>query len=291
MQAARFHIAHIVPDLRMHGLFGYREIIETLQWGLAELGHEVSVEENGLAPDRTNVILGAQVLPESMVDALPADTIVYNFEQIRGLRPENIVAPYHVAARRLQIWDYCERNLPAWASLNPVFPVKHVPVGWAPILARIPQACAQDIDVLFYGLPGDLRLSIFSQLCNAGMRSVFACGFYGASRDGLIARAKLVLNINRLAKTQVFEVVRVSFLLANAKAVVADLHPETFVEPDLREAVAFAPPEQVAETCWNLLKDVRAREQLGRRGEAIMRQRDIREILTRALTANRVEAH
>src|SRR5687768_12000410 len=31
-QMAAFHILHVIPDARMHGLYGYREVIDTLQW-------------------------------------------------------------------------------------------------------------------------------------------------------------------------------------------------------------------------------------------------------------------
>ena len=78
---------------------------------------------------------------------------------------------------------------------------------------------------------------------------------------------------------------RVSFLLANAKAVVAALGPHTVVEPDLRDAVAFAPVDGVVRKCLELLADEPARRQLEARGEQAIRKRDIRPILSRALEA------
>ena len=267
----------------MHGLYGYREVIETLQWGLTALGHPTSVAENELASGVTNIVIGFQMLSEAMLDDLPPDTIVYNFEQMAGLTTDALKPIYRAAARRLKVWEYSEQNLPAWATLDPIHPVVHVPVAWAPILARIHEPAEQDIDVLFYGLPGKLRLAIFRQLAEASARCVFACGLYGAGRDALIARSKLVLNINLYASSRIFEIVRVSYLLANAKTVVADLQPDTFVEPDLRDAVAFEPPEGVAGRCLMLLENDAVRKELGKRGEEIMRKRDIRGILLHAL--------
>jgi hypothetical protein len=283
MTSARFHIVHIVPDPRLHGLYGYREVIETLQWGLGALGHQASVAENEFASGSTNIVLGFQMLTEAMLDTLPPDTIAYNFEQIAGLQIDTLKPVYRAAARRLRVWDYSQHNLATWAQLDPPQPVLYVPVGWAPILARIPEPAEQDIDVLLYGLPGKLRLAIFGQLGVAGARCIFASGVYGASRDALIARSKLVLNINLYASSRIFEIVRVSYLLANAKTVVADLRPDTLVESDLRDAVAFAPPDRVATRCLTLLGDEPARRQLGKRGEEIMRKRDIRVILSHAL--------
>ena len=143
-----------------------------------------------------------------------------------------------------------------------------MPVGWAPILERIPRDVVQDIDVLFYGVPGQRRLALYSQLCKTGASAVFACGLYGTARDSLIARAKVVLNIDLNDSRRIFEVVRVSYLLANAKAVVATLQPHTLIEPDLRDAVAFAPAESIAATCVELLANEPARRQLEAAGRA-----------------------
>lgn len=286
----RFHISHIIPHPKLHGLHGYREVIETLQWGLASLGYEVTTNLNLIAKDATNIVLGFQMLSESDIDHLPPDTIVYNFEQIAGFSPDQIKPVYRAAARRLHVWEYSERNLAAWQQLRPTnFPI-HVPVGWAPTLAKIPRSEPQDIDVLHYGLPSDFRFAVFNALCQKGLSCVYACGLYGAERDSLIARAKLVLNVNMYAQSRIFEIVRVSYLLSNSKAVVADVHPNTFIESDLRESVAFATPETITDCCQKLLDDEPARRRLEKKGEETMRQRDIRTILKHALDATGLSA-
>ena len=283
MASRRFNIAQLIPDERVHGFHGFSEIIETVEWGLTALGHQVTRSLNRGAEDSINIIFGFHVLSEAAVDALPRDTIVYNFEQMAGRKPDTFRPAYHAAARRLRVWEYSERNLPVWRQLNPALDLVHVPIGWAPILQRIPEHVDEDIDVLFYGFPGALRLAIFDELCRAGARAVCACGLYGKSRDTLIARAKLVLNLNFYESASIFEVVRVSYLLANAKAVVANANPDMFVETDLRDAVAFAPRERVVGACLALLADESARKRLGDHGREIIRRRDIRPILARAL--------
>ena len=239
--------------------------------------------ENAFASDRTNIVFGFQMLSEAQIEAVPPDTIVYNFEQLAGVSASALKPAYRVPARRLRIWDYSEHNLSAWEALKPAKRVAHVPVGWAPILERIPRNVVQDIDVLFYGVPGQRRLALYSQLCKTGASAVFACGLYGTARDSLIGRAKVVLNIDLNDSRRIFEVVRVSYLLANAKAVVATLQPHTLIEPDLRDAVAFAPAESIAATCVELLANEPARRALEARGEQAIRARDIRGILNRAL--------
>jgi len=280
----RFHIVHVVPNPTLHGLYGYREVIETLQWGLASLGHPTTVAENAFAEDSVNIVLGFQMLSDAELERAPPDTIVYNFEQLPGTPLEALKPAYRLAARRLRVWDYSEHNLATWAALGPARPAVHVPVGWAPILARIPRDVPQDIDVLFYGVPGQRRLALYSQLCQTGA-AVFACGLYGAARDSLIARSKLVLNVDLNDSRRVFEVVRVSYLLANAKAVLAVVRPQTLLEPALRDAVALTPADRAPARCQELLANEPLRKELEERGERAMRARDIRPILARALDA------
>ena len=119
MTPLRFHIVHVVPDPGLHGLYGYREVIETLQWGLTALGHEATVAENAFADGRINVVLGFQMLGDAFLEAAPPETIVYNFEQLAGLEADALKPAYRIAARRLHVWDYSEHNLPSWERLQP----------------------------------------------------------------------------------------------------------------------------------------------------------------------------
>jgi hypothetical protein len=283
----KLNIVHIVPDPRvrnmMHGLLGYKEIIETIRWGLVDLGCDVTVSDNSISLDRVNVILGAQMLTEADLKRLPTNTIVYNFEQIRGLSLTELKPEIRFVADHLRIWEYSEGNLESWKKIGPAAAVVHVPVGWAPILNRIEKRASQDIDVFIYGSPGQMRLEIFQELCHRGMTCLFLCGMYGKARDELIGRAKLVLNLNIYERSRIFEIVRVSYLLANAKAVVADIHEGTFIEPGLENAVALAKPAEIRQTCEFFLDNDQARLELETRGREIMESRHISPILRSAL--------
>jgi hypothetical protein len=279
-----FHLSHIIPDPRLHGLYGYLEVIETMRWGLESLGHRVTTAVNSTAPGATNILFGFQLLDGPSLRSLPPNTIAYNLEQIINVRPDLLLPSFRDAAGHLQIWEYSPQNLPVWRSLNPACAPRLVPVAYAPILTRIPNPGQQEMDVLFYGLPSDKRLAVIRDLCLSGLRVVYACGVYGASRDELISRSKLVLNLNLYAGKPIFEVARVSYLLANAKAVVSDLYEQTYVEPDLREAIEFVPVEQITAACVRLVSDASARRALEERGLEIFRRRDIRSVLANALS-------
>jgi hypothetical protein len=279
-----FHLAHIVPDKLHHGMNGYKEVIDTVQWGLEQLGHSVVYGLNTLSTKATNIIFGVQVLALDLLETLPADTIVYNFEQAKGWSAENLRPQLHLAARRFRIWDYSAANAGVWSSLG-ARRVCVVPIGYAPVLQRIQKPPLQDIDVLIYGSPANDRLGAFHHLAMSSLTTVFVCGLYGKSRDDLIARSKLIVNIHNRERSRIFEIVRVSYLLANRKAVVADLDADSEIDDDIREAVKISVAPQLVNDCRDLLADDAARAAREEAGFAIMARRDIRQILQRACDA------
>jgi len=279
-----FHLAHIVPNKLHHGMHGYKEVVDTVQWGLEQLGHSAVYGLNSLSSKATNIIFGAQVLGLEQLEQLPADTIVYNFEQAKGLSAENLRPQMHLAAQRFCIWDYNASNAAVWSGLG-AKRVCVVPIGYAPVLQRIPKPPLQDIDVLLYGSPADDRLGAFHHLAMSGLTAVFVCGLYGRSRDELIARSKLIVNIPNRTRSKIFEVVRVSYLLANRKAVVADLDADSEIDEDMRAAVKATEPPRLVDDCRALAADDAAREAQEQAGFAIMARRDIRPILQRACEA------
>jgi len=279
----RFHIAQIIPTPRMHGLRGYAEVIESVKWGLEQLGHRVTCDVNRFSRGARNIVFGAQVLPIDAQKQLADDSIIYNFEQL----PRDLDTPFRDEIRhfaeRFCIWDYSEFNLDGWDRIETAHKVRIVPVGYAPVLERIEPRPQQDIDVLIYGFTSPERLEVFNSLAKSGLTTVFACGLYGQERDELIARSKVVLNINRYRDAGIFEVVRVSYLLMNHKAVVSDLHANTRIEPDLEAAIRISQPYAIAGECLRLVDNASERSELAERGYDIFRRRDIRQILSQAL--------
>ncbi len=282
---AHYHLMHCIPDPRMHGLNGYKEVIETVRWGLEQLGHGATYALNEIADGASNIIFGAQVMPIAALKELPPGTVIYNFEQLRDVGIERIRPEIRTYSQvpHLAIWDYSAANLPSWRALGRN-DVKIVSVGYAPILSRIAKPAHQDIDVLMYGLSGERRLQTFHGLSQLGLSAVFVSGLYGEARDNLISRSKVVLNINLYAQMRIFEIVRVSYLLANRKAVVADLEANTSVENDMRSAVRFTSSlKELLDVCVDLVKNENARIELEDLGFSTIKRRDIERILASAL--------
>jgi len=280
---SQFHILHIIPDPRLHILNGYNDVIKTIVWGLRCHGHEVTYAVNQPRLDARNIVFGANMAPDILIGMLPADSIIYNLEQVSGLRAIPAMADrLRLLAQRFVLWDYDQGNLLGWKQIDPAVRTAYVPIGYAPALSTIPKADVQDIDILIYGGPSERRLKVFSDLCLSGASALFCFGLYDSARDELIARSKLVLNISH-AGSHVFSIVRASYLLANRKAVIADARPDMAIERDICSALAVADIEHFTYACHHYLDDTAAREELEERGFEIFSKRDIRQIVAMAL--------
>lgn len=182
--------------------------------------------------------------------------------------------------RRHQVWDYSQANAARYPELG-LAPPRVVPIGWVPELSRIEPA-AEEIDVLFYGSMNERRRAILEALTARGLRVHVAFGVYGEARDRLVARSRIVLNIH-FYEAKVFEIVRVSYLLANRCCVVSERGAEPSEEREFEGAVAFADSQELVGTCVRLCADPDARRQLREQGLRAMAARDLRIILAEAL--------
>ena len=195
------------------------EVVASLFHALQALGCSVDIRENEPVEDGTNIFFRAHLLPLSQVSAMPPGAIVYNFEQIFAQSPW-LGPVYRDLLSRVTVWDYSRRNLEAIGSFADRRRLHLVPLGYMPQLTRIAPAPVEDIDVLFYGVLNPRRRAILQELQRAGLRLQVETRVGAAARDALIARSKIVLNLH-FYPTAIFEIVRVSFLLSNGKAVVA----------------------------------------------------------------------
>lgn len=265
------------PEYEHSGAFA--ELAETLLYGLHDLGMEVDLALNECTPTGGNIVLGAHLLSEHEAKALPDNVVIYNTEQIDE-GSSWIGKPYIELLKSRPVWDYSRRNLERMHALG-VAGGMLVPIGYVPQLTRIPRE-EEDIDVLFYGCINERRKKILEGLIERGLRIEFLSGVYREPRDRYIARAKVVLNLHYY-DANVFEIVRVSYLLANEKAVVAECGDTTHIDEDMRDAVCGVPYERLVDACVDLVNDAKKRANLARRGfEAFARRRE-RDLLAQAI--------
>ena len=259
----------------------FTEIAETLLYGLKKMGLKSSIGRNAYSRTGRNIILGSNLLTPEEIAGIPADSIIYNLEQIYSGSPwvtQNLMNIFG----KFEVWDYSQRNVDSIRALVQGVNIKYVPVGYVTELTRIPPADEEDIDILFYGSINERRKKILDGLTARGIKVTAVFGVYGEPRDALISRAKLVLNM-RLYESDIFEIVRVSYLLSNQKAVVSECNDATDMEADLRDAMALAPYAGLIDACLKLLGDPESRKSIARNGFDLMSKRSEESYLRGAL--------
>jgi len=270
-----FNLCRIVPPGDPHAA-ALDEVADTLRHGIEALGYPVEVLCNTFGSHGINLVLGAHLLDAPRAGLLSPDTIVYNVEQIDE-DSDWLRGGLLVALERCVVWDYSENNLERIRELTGNTRLAYVPVGYVPQLTRIAPAESQDIDVLFYGSMNDRRQRIVDALRVAGLEVCVVFGVYGSARDRLIARAKVVINMHYY-NASVFEMVRVTYLLANRKAVVAECRDEKEVYPDLRDAIRLASYDGLVGACRELVGETALRthyEDMGFRRMSALRAADL----------------
>ncbi|BBZ40923.1 glycosyltransferase family 4 protein [Mycobacterium conspicuum] len=276
----RFAVAVVLPPDH-HDISGgaFHEVAEALHHGLLALGHD-SVLTNRLdIDDRRTIVLGSNLLVQYALDP-PKNPIFYNLEQLGDDLPWMTMPEFVDLFRRYPHWDYSQANVEYLAARGLPRPT-YVPIGYVPELTRIAPA-QEDIDVLFYGALNGRRYAVLRELHERGLRVKWLPGTYGASRDAWIARSKVVLNLHYF-EAKIFAIVRVSYLLANKRAVVSEHSANPTLERDLASGIAFADYDELVDRCVELVGDERARRELAERGYRAFAARDQAAILQRAL--------
>jgi len=247
-----FNICLVKPDNYIHS-YAFLELGELLLYSLRELGYDATMKFKEMVGDRINILIGCHLLNPSLISRVPKSTIILNTEQIHSDdTPWN--ANIFEWVKHFEVWDYSLKNIEKLKSLG-ISNAKHLQIGFQKELQRIKKAPVQDIDVLFYGSRNERRNMILETLRTKGLKVEVLFGVYGADRDRFIERSKIVLN-HHFYKSQIFEVVRVFYLLHNEVAVVAEINEKTHIEGFWKEAVSGASYDNLVDLVFDLLSDL-----------------------------------
>lgn len=256
----------------------FEEVALSLKEAFAALGMEAPIVTDALAVKGTAIALGPHMLSYMVY---PRDLILYNFEQIYQ-NPVVMTPTYIELLKKFPVWDYSRLNIGALAAHG--IPAALCGVGYTPGLTRIAPAPDKDIDVLFIGSLNPRRGFVLEQLRAQGAKVHVAFDCYGPERDALIARAKILLNLH-FYPAKLFEIVRVSYLLANSACVVSETGLDMELEAPFAGGVAFCGYDGLAQACLKLLGDDAARARIAKRGFEQMRTLSQQDMLQRALAA------
>lgn len=275
-----YQIVLIRPQGYQHS-DAFQEVTILLKHGIESLGYPVVVKENDFSTTNINIILGSHLLTADLIAKIPLSSIIYNLEQFDAQSMLN--ATTLTLFKLFTVWDYSKRNIEQFKKMGCQNHFYHVPIGYVRELTCIAQAPTQDIDVLFYGSTNSRRQKIVEELRKNGLIVVSLFGVYGKARDAFIARAKIIINIH-FYDASILEIVRISYLLANHKAVVAECNETTEFADDLKTAVALTPYDQLVETCIELVNNDEKRQLLEKNGFECFSLRNEADILRDVLS-------
>jgi hypothetical protein len=224
-------------DNHWRGLF---EVAQGIDYALKYLDKFQSARTGG-----RQIVFNAHRLPTD--EELPNDAIIFNAEQIPTQEATgSLWAPYIARLRKHIVWDYSQTNIDRMQAFG-VERTVHCKVGYYP-QEPLP-AREQDIDVLLYGSMNERRSMIAFDLAAKSLKVETLFDVYGAERDAWIARSKIVLNVHYYEKP-IFEIFRVSHLLANKKCVVTeDGGCDSELEKLAQKACVYKPYSLIADEC------------------------------------------
>lgn len=280
----------------------FMDIAMAFSLSLQTLGHPAILTADPDECDGTTLVFGSHLIPQCN-GTIEGDYILYQSEQIPAKGKSLFVdSPYIELLKRFPVWDYSQINIEALAKHG--IKAKYVPIGYHKCLENVKKLQSvtfvgggkngkqridfadwsgainmqEDIDVCFYGSLNSRRQKIIDDLKfvtipvtltdgTPSARSLVVANFvgYGAYRDRIIARSKIVLNMHYY-DSALFEIFRIAPLLANKKAVVSERGIDKQLEEHYAEAVCFDDYTRLVDRVCDLLVDDNARKLLARSG-------------------------
>ena len=254
----KINICLIRPDNYIHS-YAFLELGELIYFSLKDLGFEATLGFNQIEPDVKNILIGCHLLDPKFIEQVPKSTIILNTEQIYSDTTDwnkNIFQ----WVTNFEVWDYSIRNIKKLEEIG-VKKVKFFKIGFQKELARLDKSKKKDVDVLFYGSINERRKDILDKLVAKGLTVKTLFGVYGRERDEWVERSKLVLN-HHFYNSQIFEIVRVFYLLTNSVAVVGEVNESTSIGAMCREGVYAAKYDDLVAGCVELIKDDAVRQRI-----------------------------
>ncbi len=199
------------------------------------------------------VIFGGHLLAEVLGDRCDSfyPVVFYQSEQINPECEWLRNRIYLENLRKHEVWDYSPKNVAALKKLG--IEAKWVPIRYMPRMTKNFPVVEQDIDVLFYGSTNKRRVKILDEISAKGLNVRRVFGVYGAERDELIARSKVVLNLHYFDEG-IFEIFRCAHLFANSKCVVGETGTDLLLESLYKDSAVFCERADIADTCEFLLR-------------------------------------
>ncbi|MDR1045857.1 MAG: hypothetical protein LBP33_12220 [Candidatus Adiutrix sp.] len=249
---------------RMPETRGFDDVLLPLRYAFGRLGYQAEIRLGSFNPHSRNICLGANYDPERQWHQPPPGSIVLNLEQLEAEGyPWLKDGRYLRLLAAFEVWDFSRRNIDFLAAkgLSAAF----LPLGYVPEMSRLGPCPAPLSDVLFYGGLNPRRRRVLDELRARGLKVNLLTKAYGPARDQALYAARLFLNIHHSLPASL-EMVRLGYVLANARPVLSELAPDTYHYPEIKDAAEFRPYEELVPAALELLADRDRLDGLARRG-------------------------
>ena len=259
------NVCLIKPKNYIHYL-ALQELAELIHFSVLELGLKSQITFNYCDnnPSTKNIVLGAHLLNDNLIEDIPENTIIFNTEQIEWITENWKKKILNLARKNIIFWDYSQYNLD-YLSKTINIKGKLFQIGYQKELNRINQNIDKNIDVLFYGSINTRRENIINKLKDRKINVKTLFGVYGKERDDLIAKSKLILNMH-MYDSKIFEIVRVFYLLSNSIPVLTEVGSDTKFNNDFLDLICKSTYENIEKNIIYLLENDKKRIELGENG-------------------------
>ena len=259
------NVCLIKPKNYIHYL-ALQELAELIHFSVLELGLKSQITFNYCDnnPSTKNIVLGAHLLNDNLIEDIPENTIIFNTEQIESITENWKKKILNLAKKNIIFWDYSQYNLD-YLSKTINIKGKLFQIGYQKELNRINHNIDKNIDVLFYGSINTRRENIINKLKDRKINVKTLFGVYGKERDDLIAKSKLILNMH-MYDSKIFEIVRVFYLLSNSIPVISEVGSDTKFNNDFLDLICKSTYENIEKNIIYLLENDKKRIELGENG-------------------------
>ena len=259
------NVCLIKPKNYIHYL-ALQELAELIHFSVLELGLKSQITFNYCDnnPSTKNIVLGAHLLNDNLIEDIPENTIIFNTEQIESITENWKKKILNLAKKNIIFWDYSQYNLD-YLSKTINIKGKLFQIGYQKELNRINHNIDKNIDVLFYGSINARREHIINKLKDRKINVKTLFGVYGKERDNLIAKSKLILNMH-MYDSKIFEIVRVFYLLSNSIPVLTEVGSDTKFNNDFLDLICKSTYENIEKNIIYLLENDKKRIELGENG-------------------------
>ena len=237
------------------------ELAELIEYSARSAGFTVTTTLGDFDLNSKNILI-SHFFDENILRELPSDSVILNTEQLFSGDTENdlnLIWSDEIVnlAKRFHIWDYSEKNCDIFRSLG--INARLFEFGYQPELERIRRSYLKPIDVLFYGSLNQRRLEILDECRRRNLKVKHLYGIYGSERDRFIRKSKVVLNLH-YHPSQIFEIVRVHYLVNNNIPVISEINPETKVSDFHRKIVTSGPYHEISGLVEKHVRDSKWRQ-------------------------------